>query len=196
MASSSPAGRPLTDFEQVLLGVIDSEPRSGYGLKKMFNSSPSSVYQPSPGALYPALRRLEARGLLRAEKISTGRRAQRMYHVTDAGHAAHVDWLRQPVVPATVGADLGLHLMRFVMMENNLEREEVLAFLQAVADALGDFVSLMERYLASSSPADRPWTAQPAPQHGRLALEHGIATHRVSLEWARSAMEALEKPDP
>ena len=39
------AGRPLTDFEQVLLGVIASEPRSGYGLKKMFSSSPASVYQ-------------------------------------------------------------------------------------------------------------------------------------------------------
>ena len=86
--------------------------------------------------------------------------------------------------------------MRFVMMENNLEREEVLAFLKAVADALGDFVSLMERYLASDSPADRPWAEKPAPQHGRLALEHGIATHRVSLQWARSAMEALARPDP
>jgi hypothetical protein len=48
------AGRPLTDFEQILLGVIDNEPRSGYGLKKLFNSSPASVYQPSSGALYPS----------------------------------------------------------------------------------------------------------------------------------------------
>ena len=46
--SPGAAGRPLTDFEQVLLGVIADEPRSGYGLKKMFNSSPASVYQPSP----------------------------------------------------------------------------------------------------------------------------------------------------
>ena len=64
---SGTAGRPLTEFEQVLLAVIASEPRSGYGLKKMFNASPASVYQPSPGALYPALRRLEDRGLLRAD---------------------------------------------------------------------------------------------------------------------------------
>jgi MftR C-terminal domain/Transcriptional regulator PadR-like family len=60
-ASPGAAGRPLTDFEQVLLAVIASEPRSGYGLKKMFSSSPASVYQPSPAALYQALRRLEAR---------------------------------------------------------------------------------------------------------------------------------------
>lgn len=145
--------------------------------------------------MYPALRRLVARGLLTVEEtVSSGGREQRLYHATEAGRAVHLDWLRRPVDPATVVHDLGLHLMRFVMMENNLEREEVLAFLKAVADALGDFVALMERYLAANSPADRPWAEKPAPQHGRLALEHGIATHRVSLQWARSAMEALARP--
>ena len=181
----------------MLLSYIAREPCSGYGLRRQFSATPSSVYQPSPGALYPALRRLVSRGLLSVdEKVSAGRRTLRLYQVTEAGRAAHRDWLRGPVDPATVAQDLGLHLMRFVMMENNLEREEVLAFLKAVADALGDFITLMERYLASGSPADRPWAAQPAPQHGRLALEHGIATHRVSLQWARSAMEALARPDP
>jgi DNA-binding PadR family transcriptional regulator len=183
MASPDGAGRPLTDFEHVLLGVIASEPRSGYGLKKMFSASPSSVYQPSPGTLYPALRRLEARGLLRAEKLSNGRRAQRMYHVTEAGHAIHVAWLSQPVVPATVGSDLGLHLMRFALMENCLPRPAVLAFLDDLAQALDAFVSGMERYLASGIQSGRP--------HAELAIEHGIAVHRASLEWTRSALAAL-----
>ena len=179
----------------MLLSYIAREPCSGYSLRRQFSTTPASVYQPSPGALYPALRRLVSRGLLSvAEKVSAGRRRLRLYQVTEAGRAAHLDWLRGPVDPATVAQDLGLHLMRFVMMENNLERKEVLAFLNALADALGDFVDLMDRYL--TSPADRPWAEKPAPQHGRLALEHGIATHRVSLQWARSAIEALARPGP
>ena len=112
---------------------VSSSPIAGRDTSRLvgrLNSSPSSVYQPSPGALYPALRRLEARGLLRA---ATGRRAQRMYQVTDVGRAVHVEWLRQPVVPATVGAQLGLHLMRFALMENHLPRESVLAFLTDLA---------------------------------------------------------------
>lgn len=186
MTSSGSAARPLTDFEQVLLGIIDSEPRSGYGLKKMFNSSPSSVFQPSPGALYPALRRLEARGLLRAEQIANGRRAQRMYHVTDAGRAVHVDWLRQPVVPAAIGNDLGLHLMRFALMENHLPRESVLAFLADFAAANDTFVAAMERYLATGAQAHRPIA--------ELAVQHGIAVHRASLDWARAALSTLSDP--
>ena len=181
----------------MLLSYIAREPCSGYGLRRQFNATPASVYQPSPGALYPALRRLVTRGLLSVDDgVSAGHRVIRLYQVTEAGRAAHLDWLRSPVDPATIGQDLGLHLMRFVAMEDNLEREEVLAFLKAVADALGEFVSLMERYLASDIPADQPGAAQPTPPHGRLALEHGIVTHRVSLQWARSAMEALAKPDP
>jgi len=137
--------------------------------------------------MYPALRRLVARGLLAVEEtVSRGRRELRLYHVTEAGHAAHLDWLRQPVDPVTVAADLGLHLMRFAMMEDTLEREEVLAFLKGLADALDGFVSGMEQYVASG--------AQSAWRHALLALEHGIAVHRASLEWARSAIEVLAEP--
>jgi len=81
---------------------------------------------------------------------------------------------------------VSLHLMCFAMMENELEREEVLAFLKGLADALDGFVSGVEQYVASG--------AQSARRHAELALEHGIAVHRASLEWTRSAMAALAEP--
>lgn len=138
--------------------------------------------------MYPALRRLVARGLLTIEEtVSRGRREQRLYHATEAGQAMHLDWLRQPVDPATVSSDLGLYLMRFGMMEDRLERKEVLAFLKGLADALEGFISGMERYVATSAPPDR--------RYGLLALEHGIVVHRASLEWARSALASLQRPD-
>ena len=168
----------------MLLGFIIREPLSGYGLKKRFSASPAGLYQPSPGALYPALRRLVTRGLLSVEEtVSRGRRELRLSHATEAGRAVHLDWLRQPVDPARVVADLGMHLMRFAMMENQLEREEVLAFLRSLAGALDAFVSGVEEYLASG--------AQSGRRHAELALQHGIAMHRASLEWARSALAEL-----
>jgi DNA-binding PadR family transcriptional regulator len=184
MPSASSACRPLTDFEQVLLGVIASQPRSGYGLRKLFTASPASVYQPSPGALYPALRRLVGRGLLRVQPtVSRGRRAMSLYSVTEAGGAAHLDWLRQRIVPSTVPADLGLHMMRFALMEGQLPADDVAAFLTDLADALSGFIASVEDYLASGAEAGH--------RHAELALGHGIATHRASLQWARSALVAL-----
>jgi hypothetical protein len=53
--------------------------------------TPAVVYQPSSGALYPALRRLERRGLLSAEQAhSAGKRRQRRYQLTPAGQGAAV----------------------------------------------------------------------------------------------------------
>jgi Transcriptional regulator PadR-like family len=137
--------------------------------------------------MYPALRRLVTRGLVTVEEtVSRGRRGLRLYHVTETGRAVHLDWLRQPVEPATVVSDLGMHLMRFAMMENQLERQDVLAFLESLAAALEGFVSGLERYVASGVQSGR--------RHALLALEHGIVMHRASLEWTRAAMAALAEP--
>src|SRR5437667_12574627 len=97
-------GRQLTPFEHILLGLICLSPSSGYDLKRIFAATPMGVYQPSSGALYPALRRLEAKGLVRAkpDAASKSARHRRVYEVTQAGRTTHVTWLRRPVEPATV----------------------------------------------------------------------------------------------
>jgi DNA-binding PadR family transcriptional regulator len=176
--------RDLTDFEHILLGLLARGPSSGYELKKFFATTPAIVYQPSSGALYPALRRLERRGLLRAEQVpSAGKRRQRRYQLTPAGRAAHASWLRQPVEPSTVGADLGTHLMRFVMAEGVLSQKEVLSFLDDLASALQGFIASITDYLATT----------PLPgRHPRLALRHGIEVHQASLDWVRAAIETLQ----
>jgi DNA-binding PadR family transcriptional regulator len=180
------ADRELTSFERILLGMICTAPASGYDLKRIFAATPMGVYQPSSGALYPALRRLERDGLIRAEtsarRAGEPARRRRVYEPTQAGRAAHASWLRTPIDPATVAGDLGLHLMRFVMMEHVFPREEVLQFLGNLADALAAFTTELERYAAASDLSDR---------HPGLALDHGLAVHRASLQWAEHAIAAL-----
>ena len=119
--------------------------------------------------------------------MSSGHRELRLYQVTEAGLGAHLEWLQQPVAAETVAADLGQHLMRFTLMEKRLERAAVLAFLADLAGALGRFAAGVENFVAT--------TGRSLPQHAVLALEHGIAMHRASQEWARSAMATLTEAD-
>jgi DNA-binding PadR family transcriptional regulator len=185
------AGRQLTSFEHILLGLICRAPSSGYDLKRIFAATPMAVYQPSSGALYPALRRLEQQDLVQAQtpagQDAESARRRRVYEPTAAGQAAHASWLRTPVDPATVASDLGLHLMRFVMMEHALPHGEVLAFLHSLAEALAAFTAQLERYTATTDLSDR---------YPRLALEHGLAVHRASLRWAQHAIAALSATPP
>ena len=179
-------GRQLTAFEHILLGLICAAPSSGYDLKRIFAATPMGLYQPSSGTLYPALRRLEQKGLVKAQAPSgqdgQSARHRRVYEPTQTGQAAHLNWLRTPVEPTTVSRDLGLHLMRFVMMEHLLPPEEVLNFLQSLADMLAALNAQLERYTAAADLPDR---------HPRLALDHGMAIHRASLRWAERTIAAL-----
>jgi DNA-binding PadR family transcriptional regulator len=180
------AERRLTSFEHILLGLICTAPSSGYDLKRIFAVTPMGVYQPSSGTLYPALRRLELIGMIQTQTPSgqngSSARHRRVYEPTQAGRAAHAAWLRAPVEPATVARDLGLHLMRFVMMENLFPAEEAVAFLRSFADALAEFTGGLEQYTA---------TADLGSRYGRLALGHGLAVHRASLQWAEQTIREL-----
>jgi PadR family transcriptional regulator, regulatory protein AphA len=175
----------LTSFEHVLLGMISTQPSSGYDLKRRFATTPMGVYEPSSGALYPALDRLERRGLLRSEALrpAAGGRPRRVYRLTADGRQAHLDWIREPVRPPTVAQDLGMHLLRFVMMADVLPPDEVLAFLTSLRAALAGFVTGLEQ--ASANPDVAGNLA------ARLAVEHGLAVHRASLDWAGQAIATL-----
>jgi|SRR5580698_5106192 DNA-binding PadR family transcriptional regulator len=179
-------GRQLTEFEQILLGLICLAPASGYDLKRTFATTAMGVYQPSSGTLYPALRRLERDGLLQAATVeaSPSARRRRVLEPTPAGRAVHLDWLRTPVATATVARDLGLHIMRFVMMEHALPDGEAAQFLRDLAGALTVFTQGLERYTGVTDPSRR---------HPALALNHGLAVHRASLQWALETIALLEK---
>jgi PadR family transcriptional regulator, regulatory protein AphA len=183
-AVNAPRSR-LTGFEQVLLGMVSLQPSTGYDLKRRFATTPLGVYQPSSGALYPALERLERRGLLASEGLPQAEhgRPRRRYRLTDDGSQAHLDWVRQPVVPDTVGQDLGLHLLRFVMMRQVLPEEAVVAFLTSLRAALAGFVASLEQQADAIDAAGNPYAA--------LAVEHGLAVHRASLAWAEQAITRL-----
>ena len=173
----------LTEFEQVLLGMIFSRPATGYDLKRRFATTALGVYQPSSGALYPALGRLERGGLLASEASpAAGGRPRRLYRLTEAGRQAHLGWLREPVAAATVAQDLGLHLLRFVMMATALPADAVIGFLDGLRSALAGFVAGLERQLDGA--------AHGSP-YARLAVEHGLAVHRASLAWAEQAIAEL-----
>ena len=72
--------------------------------------------------------------------------------------------------------------MRFVMMEPVLPRAEVLAFLAGLEHALATLTADLERYAAGPPPGGL---------HPGLALDHGLAVHRASLDWVQRAIATL-----
>ncbi|MDX1492704.1 MAG: PadR family transcriptional regulator [Longimicrobiales bacterium] len=70
----------------LILRTLEAAPLHGYAIGKSIRDSSEGVLSVEEGALYPALHRLEGKGLLEAEwgKTDTGRRAK-FYRLTPEG---------------------------------------------------------------------------------------------------------------
>lgn len=76
-------------LDVLILKTLSWGPLHGYGVSRAIRRTTGELLQVEEGALYPALRRLEARGLAEASwgKTDTGRDA-RFYRLTRAGEDA------------------------------------------------------------------------------------------------------------
>ena len=83
-----PKAAPLLQgtLDLIVLQLLRSEPTNGYDLTLRIQAVSSDVLQVNAGSLYPALYRLEERGLIRAawEETANGRRAK-VYSLTPSG---------------------------------------------------------------------------------------------------------------
>jgi PadR family transcriptional regulator, regulatory protein PadR len=84
----APASTPLLQgtLDLIVLQLLHAAPTNGYDLAQRIQQTTSDVLTVNAGSLYPALYRLERRGLIRAAWQSTenGRRAK-VYSLTRAG---------------------------------------------------------------------------------------------------------------
>jgi transcriptional regulator len=73
-------------LDLIILKTLADEPLHGYAIVQRINQSSRALLQVPQGSLYPALHRLENRGLLAAEWLNTdtGRRAK-VYRLTRKG---------------------------------------------------------------------------------------------------------------
>ncbi len=75
-------------LDMLVLRTLAVEPMHGWGISERIQLLSSSVLQVNQGALYPALHRLEKRGLLRSYwGTSENNRRAKFYRLTDAGRA-------------------------------------------------------------------------------------------------------------
>ncbi len=94
----------LSELEAVVLGLIWQDgPCTPYAVRQVFLRTPSPQWSGSAGAIYPAVQRLERRGLIRSEAHTQGRRKSRLYRATAKGLAGLRKWLHSSQQDWVVG---------------------------------------------------------------------------------------------
>ena len=178
----------ITTLGHALLGLIHNEPRTGYALRKVFQTTPMGHYSSSPGAIYPALRRLEEQGLI-VGRVHDGRtlRPKRVYEISASGVEALRAWVSEPVTRDEVVWRADELMLRFGFMGGLAPAPLTQRFLEDLVAALDSRIDELRTYRASM-----PETWAP---HGRLAVEAGIEHLQGWARWAtRAATHFVSRP--
>ncbi|TDN91226.1 PadR family transcriptional regulator [Microbacterium sp. BK668] len=187
-----------------LLAILRVGPLSGYDLQKQFHQSVGHVWHAPDSQIYPELRKMEADGLVEAEEQTRGERGtRRLYHVTDAGNRAFLDWMASPLDyqrvrdPAHLRAAyleatdpdearrfLEAHIAEW---ESELEQwEGEIARIDAVANPM------LLRRLEVTPPEQRERTIA----YKRFAYEGLVERARGEIEWARRGLSLVDRLYP
>lgn len=168
-----------------VLGLIFQQPKTGYDLRKIFATTPMGHFSSSPGAIYPALRRLEEDGLVVG--IVDGKdtlRPKRIYTITEMGAEALRQQLSQPVTQNDIVWNMDNLLLRFTFMGDILGRKETVHFLREFLLTVESYIPSLEEHIISVRSMGSPY--------GAFALEHGLEMYRVHARWARHVIEQLQ----
>ena len=172
-----------------ILGIISLEPVSGYDIRKVFSTTPMGHFSSSPGAIYPALKRLEESGLIKGniEKKNT-LRPKRTYTLTEKGLKTLKEMLSQPLTHQDVVRRLEEMMLRFAFMGNVLGREQSLRFLKELAAKIDEYIPVLRENLKVQRELKNI--------NGGYALEQGIAKYKATALWARRVIRDFEKNSP
>lgn len=84
----------LSELEGVVLGMLWSMgSKTAYSIRQLFLKSPSPHWATSAGTIYPLMKRLHQRGLIRSERHATGRREGLLYTLTPLGLRTLRRWI-------------------------------------------------------------------------------------------------------
>ena len=73
-------------LDMLILKTLALEPMHGWGIAQRIEQISGGVFQVNPGSLFPAFRRLERQGQIRAEwRATENNRRAKYYNLTEAG---------------------------------------------------------------------------------------------------------------
>lgn len=170
--------KSITPLGFALLGLIREKPRSGYALRKVFETTPMGSYSSSPGSIYPALESLRKGGLVQASGEGRGKG---LFHLTPQGIEAFQVWLQAPVEDS----DLSQAMLRFAFLHGHPDRSLTRAFLDSFEAAAAGQAAALAAFITGSN-------GQTLPVQARVAVEHGRRQFEASAAWAAWARKTLE----
>ena len=178
-------------LEHILLGLL-RDPATGYDLKHTFGSGVRHFWSAELGQIYPTLKRLEERGLLRSRlEPSPKGPNRRVYTLTDEGRAELLGWLANG--PA-VGTERFTYLAQLYFMDALGDILETRAFVRDLREHLERWLAQLQGVERDVKAAhgERPERYSDAGFHRFATLRMGIRSIDAKVAWCDETLAAID----
>ncbi|MEE8296140.1 MAG: PadR family transcriptional regulator [Sphingomonadales bacterium] len=171
----------LKNLEGGIMGsIVMRKHCTAYRVHKDFVQSPSQYFSGSAGAVYPAFKRLEKRGLIKAKSVGTKLRPAKGFALTKKGLEAYKAWYLDPIQAVDAGFDP--LRFRFSLLPSLAENERP-EFVQGMEKALTQRLTGLDEMMARWPEKSGMYMAGEVE---RAALE---AKLKVVSKWRKSKID-------
>ena len=177
-------------LDHILLGLL-RQPASGYDLKKVFDHGIGHFWSAELSQIYPALNRLQKKGMLRRRRAASKRGPGRLlYETTSAGRRALRGWL---LGEPALGDDRFSYLAQIYLMDELADTNQTLRFFQHLRERFArklEGLQAIERHWRECDP--RYPDDLPLPEfHVQLTLRTGLLTLTSKVNWCDESIRRL-----
>lgn len=107
-------------LKYILLGLLENNKRTGYDLKKLFETEIGQFWSAKHSQIYLELKRLEEQALIISETISTNKLEKTYYTITEEGLAVLRAWESTPTGELPINKDEFILKLYFIKDKNDI----------------------------------------------------------------------------
>ena len=173
-------------LDYILLGML-SKPASGYDLKIEFNQVARNFWSAELSQIYPALKRLEAKGLLEcAVEPSAKGPDRKVYRRTKIGCTELVKWLEAGPV---MGTQRFAYIAQLAFFAELGDLERTLDFILELRSQFVSFLAMLAATEAEISLAEEDLPDETF--HDYLCLRMGVTSIHAHIAWCDESVDRI-----
>ena len=168
-------------LEYIILGFLMYKEMTGYDLKQCMINSTSNFFDASFGSIYPALKKMEDKGLVSSNEAVDGGKYKKYYAITKDGETDFRNWLEQEIDFSKTKPD---HLVK-VFFFGFLPKEKAV-------NSLNKFIEEVEQVHKRLTEYENQVKLH-ADTYQLSTLVFGMDYYRLIINWSKDLLQQLEK---
>ena len=171
-----------------ILGMLASNPMSGYELKQKIEKTTGYFWNESYGQLYPQLKYLSENGYIKEIEQDNGdsKRVKKSYTIADKGRNAMKEWLSKPPKDQALRVEILLK----IFFANQGDHEQIR---QHIIEHKEKSTKTINALFGIKNMINEQFSNHPDAKFWLITLDHGIKTYQATINWADESLNSLNQ---